>query len=44
MDITDVYTIIRGTIKKIKIKFIQVGEPSYRAKTARELTKIDLDG
>ena len=44
MDITYVYIIIRGTIKKIKIKFIQGAELSYGAKTARELTKIDLDG
>ena len=44
MDITYACIIIRDTIKKIKIKFIQGAEPSYRAKTARELTKIDLDG
>ena len=44
MDITYVRIIIRSTIKKIKIEFIQGGEPSYRAKTSMELTKIDIDG
>ena len=33
MDITYVCIIIEGTLKKIKIKFIQGGGPSYRAKT-----------
>ena len=36
MDITDVCTIIRGTIEKIKIDFTEGGEPSYRAKTVRD--------
>ena len=36
MDITYACIIIRGTIKKIKIKFIQGGEPSYRARTMRD--------
>ena len=44
MDITYVCIIITVTIKKIKIKFIQGGEPSYRAKTVRDSTQIDLDG
>ena len=41
---TYVCIIIRGTIKKIKIKFIQGGRPPQRIKTVRELTKIDIDG
>ena len=44
MDITYVCIIIEGTIKKIIIKFMQGGGPSYRAKTVRARTKIDLDG
>ena len=36
MDITYVCIIIRGTIKKIKIKFIKGGGPSYRAKTVTD--------
>ena len=35
MDITYVCIIIGGTRNKIKIKFIQGGAPSYRAKTVR---------
>ena len=35
MDVTYVCIIIRGTIKKIKIKFIYDRGPSYRAKTVR---------
>ena len=35
MDITYVCIILKGTIKKIKIEFIQGGEPSYSPKTAR---------
>ena len=42
MDFTYVCIIIGGTIKKIKIKFNQGGEPSYRGKTVRDLTKSDL--
>ena len=41
MDITYVCIIIEGTIKKILIKFIKGGWPSYRAKTARDRSKID---
>ena len=40
MDFTYVCNIIGGTKKK----FIQGGRPSYRAKTVRDRTKIDLDG
>ena len=36
MDIRYVCIIIRGTIKKIKIKFIYGGEPSYRAKIVKD--------
>ena len=36
MDIIYVCIIFEGTIKKIKIKFIQGGLPSYRAKTVRD--------
>ena len=43
MDFTYVCIKIRGTIKKIKNKFISGGLPSYKAKTARDQTKIDLD-
>ena len=43
-DITYICIISRGTIKKIKSKFIQGGEPSCRAKTVRARTKIELDG
>ena len=35
MDFTCVCIIIGGTIKKIKIKFISDGGPSYRAKNVR---------
>ena len=44
MDITYVCIIIKGNLKTSKIKFIQGGWPSYRAKTGRDRTKIDLDG
>ena len=44
MDFTSVRDIIGGTIKKIKIEFIQRGGPQYRAKTAIDRTKSDLDG
>ena len=44
MDMTYVLVINQGTIKKIKIKFIQGGRPSYKAKTVTDLTKSDLDG
>ena len=36
MDFTCVGFIIRGTIKKIKIKFIQGGMPLQTAKTVRD--------
>ena len=36
MDIIYVCNIIEGTKKKIKIKFIQGGRPSYTAKTVRD--------
>ena len=36
MDIKFVCIIIGGTRNKIKIKFIQGGGPSYRAKTVRD--------
>ena len=36
MDFTYVRIIIGGTVKKIKIKFIQGGELSYRGKTVRD--------
>ena len=42
-DIIYVCIIIRGTIKKIKIEFIKRVGPSHRAKTVRDLMKIDLD-
>ena len=35
MDFTYVCIVIEDTIKKIKIKFIYDGGPSYRAKTVR---------
>ena len=44
MDITYVWIIIAGIIKKIKIKFILGGVPLYREKTLRDWTKIDLGG
>ena len=44
MDMTYVFVINQGTIKKIKIKFIYGGRNSYKAKTMTELTKSDLDG
>ena len=44
MDITYVCIVIRGTIEKIKSDFTEGGEPSYRAKTVRDWTIIDLDG
>ena len=44
MDITYICIIIKGNLKTSKIEFIQGGEPSYRAKTARDWTIIDLDG
>ena len=44
MDFTNVCIIIGGIIKEIKIEFIQGGRPSYRAKTARDRKKINLDG
>ena len=44
MDFTYVCIIIGGIIKEIKIEFIQCGSPSYRAKTVRDRTKINLDG
>ena len=40
MDITYVCIIIRGAIKKIKIKFIQGGQPSHKAKTMRNEQKL----
>ena len=43
MDITNVCIILGGTIKKTKIEFIQRVGPSNRAKTVRDLMKIDLD-
>ena len=36
MDIRYVCIIVRGTIKKIKILFMQGRGPSYRAKTVRD--------
>ena len=44
MDFTYVCFIIRGTIKKIKTKFMQGARPSHRAKNVRDWTKIDLHG
>ena len=44
MDMTYVFVINQGTIKKIKIKFMQGGRNSYKAKTVTDLTKSDLDG
>ena len=40
MEITYVCIIIKGTLKKIKIKFIPGGRPSYRAKTMRSERKL----
>ena len=39
MDLTYVCIVIGGTTKKIKIKFIYDGGPSYRAKTVRNRNK-----
>ena len=44
MDFTYICFIIRGTIKKIKIKFMYGARPSHRAKNVRDWTKIDLHG
>ena len=44
MSFTYVCIIIGGIIKEIKGEFIQGGSPSYRAKTARDRKKINLDG
>ena len=41
MDIIYVCIIIGGTLKKIKIKILYGGGPSYRAKTVRDCMKID---
>ena len=43
MDFTYVCIIIGGIIKEIKIEFVWGGRPSYRAKTARDRKKINLD-
>ena len=42
MDVTYVCIIIRGTIKKIRTKFIEGGRPSNRAKTMRTERKLTL--
>ena len=44
MDFKYVCIIIRGNIKKIIIKFILGGGPTYRAKNVRDWTKSDLEG
>ena len=44
MEITYVCIIIIDYIKKIKIKIIQGGRPSNRAKTMTVETKSDIDG
>ena len=44
IDFTYVCFIIRGTIKIIKIKFMQGARPTHRAKNVRDWTKIDLHG
>ena len=36
MDFTHENNIIAGTLKKIKIEFIQGGKPLYKAKTVRD--------
>ena len=40
MDITYVCIIVGGTIKQIKIKFIEGRRPSYKAKTMRTERKL----
>ena len=40
MDITYVCIIIRGTISKIKIKFMWGGRPSHRAETMNTERKV----
>ena len=44
MDFTYVSFIIRGAIKKIKIKFMYGARLSHRAKNVRDWTKIHSHG